>query len=174
MSADGKSTGKSKGRTSRRAEAHLDESVEQDGRLDVNELETIPTMVPREGDGYRVPLSGLVGQELGRIGEPSHGLTEDDLRRINTRKGFFKLLESKAVDIEEVRKTLLYEQELRQLQVELVIPRSLLRGQWFLVPSGVWRTRGTRRSERERTVGGNSTTPLSFPCNTGRRCWMRR
>ena len=120
MAADGESTGKSKGRTGRRAEAHLGQSIEQDGRLDANELEAIPTMVPREGDGYRVSLSGLVGQELGRIGEPGHGLTADDLRRINTRKGFFKLLESKAVDIEEVRKTLLYEQELRQLQVELV------------------------------------------------------
>ncbi|MEK7764425.1 MAG: polyphosphate kinase 2, partial [Nitrospirota bacterium] len=39
---------------------------------------------------------------------------------VNTRKCFIQLLENKAVDIEEVRKTLLYEQELRQLQVELV------------------------------------------------------
>jgi polyphosphate kinase len=120
MAADGESTGKSKGRMSRRAEAHLDQSVEQDGRLNANELETIPTMVPREGDGYRAPLIGSVGQGLGRIGELGSALTEDDLRRVNTRKGFLKLLENKAVDIEEVRKTLLYEQELRQLQVELV------------------------------------------------------
>jgi polyphosphate kinase len=120
MAPDSESTGKSKGRTGRRTEAHLDQSIEQDGRLDANGLETIPTMVPREGDGYRAPLSGLVGQGLGRIVEPGHGLTEDDLRRVNTRKGFLKLLENKAVDIEEVRKTLLYEQELRQLQVELV------------------------------------------------------
>ena len=119
MATDGESTGKSKGRTSRRAEARLDES-EQDGRLNANELETIPTMVPREGDGYRPPRSGSVGQELGRIGELTSALTEDDLRRINTRKGFIQLLENKAVDIEEVRNTLLYEQELRQLQVELV------------------------------------------------------
>ena len=47
--------------------------------------------------------------------------------------------------------------------VQLVIPRSLLRGQSFLVPSGVWRTRGTRQLERERTVRGQSTTTLSFP-----------
>src|SRR3990167_676996 len=48
-------------------------------------------------------------------------------------------------------------------QLQLVIPRSLLRGQSFLVPSGVWRTRGTRQSERARTVRGTSTTILSFP-----------
>jgi polyphosphate kinase 2 len=120
MAADGESTGKSKGRAGRRDEADIDESVEKDGRLDVNELETIPTVVPREGDGYRLSRSGSVGQGLGRIGEPGCALTEDDLRRINTRKGFIQLLENKAVDIEEVRKTLLYEQELRQLQVELV------------------------------------------------------
>ena len=120
MAADGESTGKSKGRAGRRDETDIDEFVEQDGRLDVNELETIPTMVPREGDGYRLPRSGSVGQELGEIGAPGHVLTEDDLRRINTRKGLIQLLENKAVDIEEVRKTLLYEQELRQLQVELV------------------------------------------------------
>ncbi|MBL8071894.1 MAG: DUF1501 domain-containing protein [Nitrospira sp.] len=46
---------------------------------------------------------------------------------------------------------------------QLVIPRSLLRGQSFLVPSGVWRTRGTMQSERERTVRGKSTTTLCFP-----------
>ncbi len=120
MAADGESTGKSKGRAGRRDEADIAESVEKDGRLDVNELETIPTMVPREGDGYPLSRSGSVGQGPGRIGEPSCALTEDDLRRINTRKGFIQLLENKAVDIEEVRKTLLYEQELRQLQVELV------------------------------------------------------
>ena len=54
MAADGESTGKSKGRKDRADEADIDESVEKDGRLDVNELETIPTMVPREGDGYQV------------------------------------------------------------------------------------------------------------------------
>ncbi len=120
MATDGESSGKSKVRTGRRDEANTSEFIEQDGRLNANELETIPTMVPREGDGYRPPRSGSVGQELGRIGELSSALTEDDLRRINTRKGFIQLLENKAVDIEEVRNTLLYEQELRQLQVELV------------------------------------------------------
>jgi polyphosphate kinase len=111
MAAESESTGKSKGRTGRRDEADIDER---------NELETIPTMVPREGDGYRLPSSGTVGWELGSIGELGRALTEDDLRRVNTRKGLIQLLENKAVDIEEVRKTLLYEQELRQLQVELV------------------------------------------------------
>jgi len=120
MAADGESTGKSKGRTGRRDGADIGEFVEKDGRLDVNELETIQTMVPREGDGYPPSRSGSVGQGRGRIGEPGFALTEDDLRRVNTRKGLIQLLENKAVDIEEVRKTLLYEQELRQLQVELI------------------------------------------------------
>lgn len=120
MSADGKSIGRSKGSKDRGDEADIDGLVEQDGRLDVNELETIPTVVPREGDGYRLPRSGSGGQGLGHIGEAGHALTDDDLRRVNTRKGLLQLLENKAVDIEDVRKTLLYEQELRQLQVELV------------------------------------------------------
>ena len=46
---------------------------------------------------------------------------------------------------------------------QLVIPRSLLRGQSFLVPSGVWRTRGSLLSERERTERGISTTTMCFP-----------
>ena len=120
MATDGESTGKTKGRAGRRDEAGTGEFVEKDGRLDVNELEIIPTMVPREWDGYQLPGSGSVGQGLGRIGELGCSLTEDDLRRVNTRKGLIQLLEYKAVDIEEVCKTLLYEQELRQLQVELV------------------------------------------------------
>lgn len=120
MAADGESSGKSKGRAGRRDEADIGEFVGNDGHFNVNELETIPTMVPREGDGYRPPRSGSFGQGLGRIGEPGNTLTDDDLRRVNTRKGLIQLLENKAVDIEEVRKTLLYEQELRQLQVELV------------------------------------------------------
>ena len=103
--------GQSKGRAGQRDEADIDER---------NQLETIPTMVPREGDGYSLSRSGSVGQGLGRIGELGCALTEDDLRRVNTRKGLIQLLENKAVDIEEVCKTLLYEQELRQLQVELV------------------------------------------------------
>ncbi|MDP1768918.1 MAG: polyphosphate kinase 2 [Nitrospirota bacterium] len=120
MSADGESTGKSKSRKDRGDEGDIDESVAKDERLDVTQLETIPTMVPREGDGYPSPGSGSAGQGLGRIGEPGHALTEDDLRRVNTRKGLIQLLETKVVDIGEVRKTLLYEEELRQLQVELV------------------------------------------------------
>jgi polyphosphate kinase 2 len=120
MATDGESTGKSKGRSGRRDGADIDESVHKDERPDSNGLEAIPTMVPREGDGYPPARSESVGQGPGSVGEPGCVLTDDDLKRINTRKGFLRLLENKAVDIEEVRKTLLYEQELRQLQVELV------------------------------------------------------
>jgi len=120
MAADGESTEKSKGIKDRRDEGNIGEFVDHDRRSDVNELETIPTMVPRQGDGYRQSRNESGGQDLGRIGELGCVLTGDDLRRINTRKGLIQLLEDKDVDIEEVRKTLLYEQELRQLQVELV------------------------------------------------------
>lgn len=120
MAADSDSTEKSKDRKDRQDAADTDGLVKQVGPADVNELEAIPTMVPREGDGYPLSRSGSVGQGPRRIGEPGCALTEDDLRRINTRKGFIQLLENRAVDIEDVRKTLLYEQELRQLQVELV------------------------------------------------------
>ena len=79
MATHGESTGKSKGRAGRRGEENIDESVGKDGRLNVNELETIPTMVPREGDGYPLLRSGSVGQGPGHIGEPDCPLTEDDL-----------------------------------------------------------------------------------------------
>jgi len=46
MAADGESTGKSKDRAGRRDRANIGGFVEKDGRLDVNVLETIPTMVP--------------------------------------------------------------------------------------------------------------------------------
>lgn len=120
MSADGGSTGKPIRRAGQGDAAGHDEFVEGNGRLDATGLETIPTMVPREGDGYPVPGSPPAGQDSGRISEQGRVLTDEDLRRINTRKGLLRLLENKAIDIEEVRKTLLYEEELRQLQVELV------------------------------------------------------
>ena len=60
MAADGESTGKSKGRKDRADEADM--TARRKGRASrCNELETIPTMVPREGDGYQVPRSGSVG-----------------------------------------------------------------------------------------------------------------
>jgi polyphosphate kinase 2 len=120
MAADSDSTGKSKDRKDRRGENVADERVNRAGSLDVNGLETIPTAVPREGDGYRSSREGAAEREQSPIGEPGFTLTEDDLRRINTRKGMIELLENRGVDIQEVLKTLLYEQELRQLQVELV------------------------------------------------------
>lgn len=121
MAADEDSTGKSKRRKDpRNAGDEIDAIADKDGELLADELETIPTVVPREGDGYQVPHRGTGGRATGLVGEPGHTLTEDDLRRINTRKGLIQLLENKAVDLEEVLKTLLYEQELRQLQVELV------------------------------------------------------
>ena len=82
-------------------------------RVFSDELEAIPTIVPEEGDGYR-------RRATGRIGEAGRLLTTGDLERINTRKGLIQLLREKNVDLEEVRKTLLYEEELKCLQVEMV------------------------------------------------------
>jgi len=121
MAADGESTGKSKGRKERQGSGdETDALVGKDSELLADELETIPTIVPREGDGYRQGRSADSDNVAVRIGEAGHELTQEDLRRINTRKGLLQLLKSKDVDLEEVRKTLLYEQELRALQVELV------------------------------------------------------
>ena len=111
MAASGESSRKSKDRKGQTDTEDIDDLLPSASGTDANELETIPTKVPREGDGYQVPRSAMIAQGLGRIGEPGYVLTADDLRRVNTRKGFLKLLANKAVDIEEVRKTLLYEQD---------------------------------------------------------------
>ena len=104
-----------------RASDDPEAAVGKDGRLLPDELEAIPTVVPKEGDGYRpVPKSKTDKSAAGHIEEEGCLLTEDDLRRFNTRKGLIQLLENKNIDLGEVRNTLRYEQELRQLQVELV------------------------------------------------------
>jgi polyphosphate kinase 2 len=118
MAVDGESTGKSKGR--REHPDTREAVIGKGGESLAADLEAIPTVVPREGDGYKRFLKGSGDKGTVPIGEPGHGLTEEDLHRINTRKGLLQLLKLKTVDLEEVRKTLLYEQELRALQVELV------------------------------------------------------
>lgn len=91
-----------------------DPKAGKDGRLLSDVLEAIPTVVPREGDGYRKQ------KKTGPIGEGGRLLTAEDLQRINTRRGLIRLLENEEVDLEEVRGTLLYEEELKCLQVEMV------------------------------------------------------
>jgi polyphosphate kinase 2 len=86
----------------------------KDERPFQDELESIRTVVPSEGDGYRRTTG------TGVIGEVGRQLTNEDLQRINTRKGLLQLLQQKSIDLDEVRKTLLYEEELKCLQVELV------------------------------------------------------
>ena len=120
MAANGESSGKSKDRKDRPETADIDDLVKQPRPADANELETIPTKVPREGDGYLPPRGASTEAALKQIEDPGATLTGDDLRRINTRKGLIQLLENRGVDIQDVRKRLLYEHELRQLQVELV------------------------------------------------------
>ncbi len=118
--ASGESSGKSKDRKERPEIPDIDDLMKEPKRMDTNELETIPTKVPMQGDGYPPPASASIGTVLKQIGDSGATLTEDDLRRINTRKGLIQLLEKRGVDIQDVRKRLLYEHELRQLQVELV------------------------------------------------------
>ncbi len=120
MAAKDESTGKSKNRKEGRVDRDVESTVGSDGELLADELETIPTAIPKQGDGYRQKQDGTGDQLAYAIGVAGHALTDDDLIRINTRRGLLTLLKRKEVDLEEVRKTLLYEQELRQLQVELV------------------------------------------------------
>lgn len=120
MAADGQPSGKAKIRKDRAGAAATDAVVRGNGQLETDDLEIIPTAVPKEGDGYHPPAQAGGEVTAGLIGEVGRSLTEDDLRRVNTRRGLLQLIKSKGIDLEDVRKTLLYEQELRQLQVELV------------------------------------------------------
>jgi len=118
MAAEGQSNGKAKGRKDRAGAEPAEVLAQKD--LSEDDLEIIPMAVPRQGDGYSVVDTNGDGMTAGLIGEVGKRLTEEDLRRINTPRGLIQLIKSKTIDLEEVRKTLLYEQELRQLQVELV------------------------------------------------------
>ncbi|MEY4529267.1 MAG: hypothetical protein RL768_2986, partial [Nitrospirota bacterium] len=120
MAADDESTGKSKNKKASRVDRDGEPIAGGDHELLADELETIPTAIPRQGDGYRQRQNGTGDQLAYAIGVAGHTLTDEDLGRINTRRGLLTLLKRKEVDVEEVRKTLLYEQELRALQVELV------------------------------------------------------
>ena len=120
MAADGQPSGKVKIRKDRAGAAATDAVVRGNGQLETDDLEIIPTAVPKEGDGYHPPAQAGGEVTAGLIGEVGRSLTEDDLRRVNTRRGLLQLIKSKNIDLEDVRKTLLYEQELQQLQVELV------------------------------------------------------
>jgi polyphosphate kinase 2 len=117
MAAEGPTNGKAKGRKEREPEEPG--VVLGDNDLD-DDLEVIPTAVPRAGDGYETARDPGGAMAAGLIGEAGRILSEEDLRRVNTRRGLIQLIKSKSIDLEDVRKTLLYEQELRQLQVELV------------------------------------------------------
>lgn len=120
MASEGQPAGKAKGRKDRAGTEATEAVARANGQLDTDDLEIIPTAVPKEGDGYQPPAQATGEVTAGLIGEVGRTLTEDDLRRVNTRRGLLQLIKSKNIDVEEVRKTLLYEQELRQLQVELV------------------------------------------------------
>ncbi|MBX3649057.1 MAG: polyphosphate kinase 2 [Rhodocyclaceae bacterium] len=118
MAGNGQGNGKAKGRKDR--EPMEPDTVLGPEDLENDDLEVIPTAVPRVGDGYEAARDPGGAMAAGFIGEAGRILSEEDLRRINTPRGLIQLIKSKNINLEEVRKTLLYEQELRQLQVELV------------------------------------------------------
>lgn len=118
MAGNGQGNGKAKGRKDR--EPTEPDTVLGPEDLENDDLEVIPTAVPRVGDGYEAARDPGGAMAAGFIGEAGRILSEEDLRRINTPRGLIQLIKSKNINLEEVRKTLLYEQELRQLQVELV------------------------------------------------------
>lgn len=118
MAGNGQGNGKAKGRKDREPTEPDTMLGSQD--LEEDDLEVIPTAVPRVGDGYEAARDPGGAMAAGFIGEAGRILSEEDLRRINTPRGLIQLIKSKNINLEEVRKTLLYEQELRQLQVELV------------------------------------------------------
>ena len=120
MATDGRAVGKGKSRKDRAGATETGSVAQSNGRLEADDLEIIPTAVPKEGDGYHPPAQASGEVTAGLIGEVGRTLTEDDLRRVNTRRGLLQLIKSKNIDLDDVRKTLLYEQELQQLQVELV------------------------------------------------------
>jgi hypothetical protein len=77
MAADGQSNGKSKGRKERAGSDPVDALGQKE--LSDDELEIIPTAVPREGDGYQVADKPSGGVAAGVIGSVGATLTEDDL-----------------------------------------------------------------------------------------------
>ncbi|MFO0775360.1 MAG: polyphosphate kinase 2 [Nitrospiraceae bacterium] len=113
--AHDESDDKIKLKRSRRAESQPSMDDETDEMSLAEQLESIPTVAPRVGDGYSEKSSG--GH---RIGDPGFSISEQDIRRVNTRRGLLSLLKHRDVNLDEVAKTLRYEEELKQLQVELV------------------------------------------------------
>ena len=65
------------------------------------------------------PVAEVVVKKL-PIDKADFRLTEDDVRRINTRDGLVQLLRANKVKVGPVMETLRYEAELERLQVELV------------------------------------------------------
>ena len=123
MASDEQAGRKAKGKKGRMAAGAAVSIAEHNGRLETDDLEIIPTAVPREGDGYQAPdqaTGGVTAGLTGLIGEVGRTLTEDDLRRVNTRRGVLRLIKSTNIDLADVRKTLLSAQELQQMKVELV------------------------------------------------------
>ena len=76
MASDEQAGRKAKGKKGRMAAGAAVSIAEHNGRLETDDLEIIPTAVPREGDGYQAPdqaTGGVTAGLTGLIGEnPPH------------------------------------------------------------------------------------------------------
>ena len=79
-------------------------------------------VVITEATAAEKPRDPAEGMELKKlpIEKSDYRLTEDDIRRINTRDGLIQLLRGNRIKVGTVMETLRYEAELERLQVELV------------------------------------------------------
>ena len=72
MASDEQAGRKAKGKKGRMAAGAAVSIAEHNGRLETDDLEIIPTAVPREGDGYQAPdqaTGGVTAGLTGLIGE---------------------------------------------------------------------------------------------------------
>ncbi|HNN42817.1 MAG TPA: hypothetical protein PKL10_11045, partial [Nitrospira sp.] len=97
MAADGNTNGKGKTRKDR--EVPTPDAVLGPHDLEDDDLEVIPTAVPVAGDGYEAARDSSGAMMAGLIGEAGRILSEEDLRRVNTRRGLIQLVKSKNIDL---------------------------------------------------------------------------
>lgn len=93
-------------------------NIQRPQSLKPAETNTEPAAQPEPIIGQD-PAEGMQLRKL-PIERTDFRLTEDDIRRINTRDGLIQLLRSNRIKVGSVMDTLRYEAELERLQVELV------------------------------------------------------
>lgn len=113
---NGRGNSRSKGRrTSKQATERVRELSE------LPEKAAVEALIKEELSDDQIEFPKLEkGDSDGSIQRSGIGLTEEDLRRINTNRGLVALLKSKNIKLDFVVETLRYAEELVQLQIELV------------------------------------------------------